>query len=311
MSTRPSRSAARVRTAAAAIGVMTIAAAGFIGWAVGRAATPEPTRAPAFRAADAGPARVTIPSDWVPAAAAASGVRGLDPDATATFSLSPGLRAFGLVSFSRPDDASLVPSALRTVLEEPPTSPKTGLLAGRPAWQYPGLPTTLRDGLMDVSVVATSEGVLTVACVASRSVWAAASSCASDVRSIALEGGRVLTPPDLVFRVALDGALAELEESRTDGQAALRAARTRKAQTAAARGLATAHSSAATALAASAPDGEAAATVGGLLRRTADGYDRLADAAAAGSVRRYDAARTAVREAEAGLAEALVRMEEN
>ena len=309
MSARPS--ASRARSAASAVAVTSIAAAAFLGWSVGRAANPAPApeSSPAQRAIVAGPARVTLPPDWSPAELSATGLKGLDPASTSAFTVSPGLRAFGLVMFGTPDLPSLIPGPLQGVLRRPPAAPEATVLAGRQAWLYPAVPTARGDGLIDITVLPTSAGVLVVACVASRSIWAAASGCGSDVQGIALESGRVLPAVELVFRLQLRLALTRLDRARSAGDVALRAALTPNAQAAASRRLAGAYRAAAQAVAPSAARVEAAGTIVALLRRTRAVYGRISQAAAAGSTRRYNAARAELRKVERRLSQALATLD--
>jgi hypothetical protein len=251
---------------------------------------------------------VTVPAKWIPSPSSSTGIRGLDPATTTVFTLSPGLRAFAVVTFAEADDASLIPAPLRGVLELGSSDPQTGKLAGQPAWQYAALPLDRRDGLIDVTTVATGAGVLSVACLASRSVWAAASGCASEVRRIALDGTGVVAPADMRFRLDLAATLKPLAKARASGQAALRAAGTPDEQAAAAGRLSAAYGTAAEALG-PAPAEPQGAPVVTLIGRIRDGYGRLSESAAAGAARRYDAARSAVAKAEAALADALAGLQ--
>jgi hypothetical protein len=294
----------RVGAVAAAVALALGAVAAILGWAAGRSAAPSPPQAPAHTSAVAGPARVTLPPQWVPTDAGATGIRDLDPKTTAVFSLFAGLRANGLVMFGVPDDPTLIPSTLRAALGRPPGEPRSGLLAGRRAWLYSSVPLKVRDTLMDITVVPTTAGVLTVACAASPSVWAAASGCASDVQQIALDGAESVPPAQMSSQVHLLAGLAELEGARTAAQKALQDAKTPKAQARAAARVGDAYGAAVRAITPYA-DGGVAATILSLLGQTDEAYDRLAQAAAAGQKQRYDAARAAIRKSEAALADAL------
>jgi hypothetical protein len=253
---------------------------------------------------------VTLPAHWLPAAATASAIRGLDPKTTAVFSLFTGLRAHGLVMFGQPDDPTLIPGALRETLAQTPPKPRTGLLAGRAAWLYAGLPLNVRDALMDVTVVPTTAGVLTIACVASPSVWAAASRCASDVQEIALKGAESVAPAQVSSQVHLLAALTVLDRALGSPQKELLAARLPADQAKAAEKISVAYRAAVRSMPPLADDRDAA-TIVALLGRIGDDYQLLAGAASAGRRRQYDAARAAIRKSEAALAEALTQLRRN
>jgi hypothetical protein len=300
----------RVGAVAAAVALTLGAVAAILGWAAGRATAPSPPQRAASTLAIAGPAHVSLPSNWVPGQATATGIRGIDPKTTAVFSLFAGLRAHGLVMFGQPDDPSLIPSVLRETLARTPGEPRTGLLAGRRAWLYAGVPLTVRDNLIDVTVVPTTAGVLTIACVASPSVWAAASGCASDVQQITVDGASPVPPAEMSSQWRLLVALTQLEGARATARKRLQAATTPRAQARVARRVGAAYGSAVTAVAPHA-DGSQAETIVSLLRQTGEGYERLAAAATAGQGRKYDAARAAIRKSEAALADALAQLQRN
>jgi hypothetical protein len=302
--TRPDLAEPRVRRLAigAALGALVIA--GALGWLLGGILHGDNT-APAGisdRLTPIGSLRVIVDGSWAPTPAgkelAATG--GLS-DLTA-FSPLPGLPGRSWVAHAPLDGPTLVPAALGARVTKLPAPAKVKL-AGQAAWRYPAM--KLRSGgLLEVTALPTTAGVLLVGCEASPTSWSTVVGCGKGIRAVG--GAPVLAPSSsLAFRERLKPVVAKLNARRTGAGHALRRARHARGQQAAARRLAGAHRAAADALSPLAPAQGAERTAVRQLAASFGAYTALAKAAGRRDRRRYGRARAATRRADKALRAAL------
>jgi hypothetical protein len=297
--------APRRRSAAGvAAGLACVLVAALLGWLGGRAVTsPVPAPASGSRTVRLGPVEVVVPGTWAAVQPSRTGVTGLPPRGTLAFAITSGLPAYALVTLATPADRRLIPSSLLRTLRESPGVPSSVMLAGHRAWAYRSVATLRGSQAMDVVVVPTSAGILSVACVGPRSVLIATAGCENDVERISLAAGRALTPTRaLGFRLQVGAALVGLQRARTRGDRALRAAPTRSAQARAMTDMGNAYAAVAAGLTPFVPVGGSRAGLVAALREGARAYRAAAAAARAGAPRAYGAERAAVSAAEARFA---------
>ena len=79
------------------------------------------------------------------------------------------------------DHPSLLPPVLRGLMPAKLPEPKKTEPLGAPAWRYGELPVS-DVRLLEVTVVPSTVGAMTVACIAPRESWVAALGCAGDIR---------------------------------------------------------------------------------------------------------------------------------
>jgi len=284
--------------------VLAIAVAALAGWAVSDKVAPErPTAAaPDLRVAEVGGFRLTVDGGWRPIApppeASAAGLS----DAQAFLPVA-GAPATAWIAQARTDDPSLVPAALRELVQgELPPRAKVRV-AGRQAWAYRGLETG-PGRLTNLTVAPAAGGVLVIGCSSPESWWAASSGCAAGIHSIA--GATAVAPSsELAARDRLPEVVSKLNAERRDGRRALRAARRPQVQARAAQSLAAAHRSAVRRLSGVVAGGTVGHRVQIAFRRMVRSYDALAEAARNGWPRRYRMARADVRRAEGAARRAL------
>jgi hypothetical protein len=147
----------------------------------------------------------------------------------------PGMRSAALIGLANQDRsvrvvASRLPATSRTLLPaefvrgmhgtaSPPDTVRIG--AGLPAWHYTGLTHPAVNGLLDVYLVPTTRGVVTVACLAD-----AASSLLADcwhaVSGLTLRGSQAVAPgPEAAFRAAVLPTIEQVESTRETAQRTL------------------------------------------------------------------------------------------
>ncbi len=273
--------------------VVVIAAAGlaiFAGTLAGsRLAAPEESPVPAPpRAVSVGSAKLVVPAGWRPIPVARSGVSGLDAARAVAFSRSSERI---VAEFGPATDASLLPPGLRAAVPGSP-SPVATRLAGHRASLYRDL--SVGGAQTDVTVLATTAGVLAVAC----------TGCGEQVSAAAVPGATTLVPsPSLALALRLPTVLDRLDGNRRTHRAALARAHAGRRQGAAARRLAADHASAATALRQSA--GTAGRRLLTSLTATATAYRAFAGAASNRWRSRFIAARRKIQRSEATLTAAL------
>ncbi len=288
------------------LAVVLVAAAAVIGWAGRSATAPAPVAPPVPpRAVDLGAVAFSVPGGWEAAGTRVEGV----PEAgarSAVFAPQPGLRARALVVLAPFDDATLVPEALRGLIDG---APRRAALAGMTAWSY--RPRAIEGGrLAQVTVVPTTAGSLTVACIAPTAAWATAEGCADQIGSGSTRGGATPLVPSrtLAFRRRLAPVLERLNARRGALRTRLRAAKTRRGQARFSTRLGRAHERALVALKPRTPAAGAPRRVVTELRRTARGYRRLSLAARRGWPGRYRQARVSIRRSDRALARAVARV---
>jgi hypothetical protein len=280
---------------AAAAGVAVALVAGIL---AGSSMKAREEPAAAIRMVQAGNARLAVPAEWRPATLRSTAVAGLDRLSAVAFEPYGGTADRVLAVLAAADHPSLVPEALRRLLEAPPQHPVAGRLAGWPAWHYPWTLTRVGNRAVDITVMPTTRGVLAVACVSS--VTVAYAGCALDVEAVSVADAAPLVPSTAVaLGLELPAALRTLDRARVDGRRALEHARSPAAQAATARRLAHAYSSTAKSLTRDA--GDAAAPLAKRLETAGRAYARLGMAASDRSTVRFDAARRGVGAAEAAV----------
>ena len=266
------------------------------------------SQAPATRVVEAGPARLAVPAAWQPVAPAERS-RGLDSEQLAVLSQSSDRSTMVVATFGTADGRSLIPRGLAELVHQPRSQPRVTSLAGRPAWTYRALNARRWNLVMDITVLATTEGMLALACASPAPSRDASRGCASSVKSVSLPGLAALqASPSVALAVQLPAMLARLDQARVDGRAALARARTREAQAVALERLAGQHLAAADRLRTAFATAARPLIAG--LQDSGRAYTALGTAASDGSPARFDAARQEVDRAETGLGAAINRTRE-
>jgi hypothetical protein len=302
--TRPDLAEPRVRRLVLGATVGALVVAGALGWLLGGILHGDHTSPAGIsdRLTPVGPMRVLVDGSWAPTPAgkelaATTGLADLS-----AFSPLPGLPGQTWVAHAPLDGPTLLPAALRARVTKLPAPAKVKL-AGQAAWHYPAM--TLRSGgLLEVTTLPTTAGVLLVGCEASATSWSTVVGCGKGIRGVG--GAAVLAPSStLAFRERLKPVVAKLNARRASAGRALRRARHAHSQQAAARRLAVTHRAAAGALSPLAPAQGAARTAVRRLAASAGAYGALATAAGRRDRRRYGRARAAARRADKALRAAL------
>lgn len=311
----PEDEGGHTRLVAALSGTALLLVAGALalaGWWVGDATRPAPQAPPPpVREVKIGPVGVAVSGEWS-AVDGPRSLRGLDPAVARVFAPTAGLSVRAVLSAGPAVDPTLLPRALRTRLGDPVPEPVAVRVAGARAWTYRG-PSPSGDGerLIEVTVLPTTAGVLSVGCLASHASWNAARGCAGGIERLDLAGARVLAPSeDLAFRQRLGAMIDGLDQRRVDLRRTLRRSRTAPRQAAAANRLSRVHRGVAATLAPLAPETGAPVKLNAALRDTARAYRRLAIGARRGSAVRYARARRGIRAAEARLERRLRRFDD-
>lgn len=283
-----------VLTAGIATLALVVAGAIAAGWFTKGAVERPPAPPPPPKAVELGGVRLAIDRAWS-RAAPPRGLGGLDAANSAVFEMAPGQPARAIVTLAPFADASLLPAPLRSLLPADLPAPLPATLLGLRAWRYRDL--ALTGGLrMEVTVVPTSAGALTVACVAD-ATWATSLWCDSGLRGVSLGTARELRPAaDLALRAAVPGVIGKIDRRRVHLRDRLSRATTRRGQARLAGRLARAFDAAAARLAPPATGVRAGAALIAGLNRTSAAYARLSGAARSNRPRRFRrAARAAVR----------------
>ena len=285
-------------------GLVAVAAAGVLAALAGSRAAdvvnPVEPAAPSRRTVSVGPARLVVPADWRAVSPSKADLALLDGRRAAVFQSAsrPWMRV--LAAFDPTVRPALVPDALHSAVLAGGPAPTLTRVAGWPAWTYPAEFGRAVGRGGSVTGLATTAGVLGVACTTVTGLEADPD-CASDVHSVTVSGAAALIPAEsLALAVHLPTALDELNRTRSQDRARLRSARTNEAQALAARRLAEDHRAAARSL--RRLGGAAAAPLVHDLTAVADGYRGLAGAADGASGVRYASAAAELRRAEAVLA---------
>jgi len=287
--------------------VVAITAVAFVGLAalagqwVARQSAAQPSRFEASTRAPAlGPVDVAFPSEWRRLPAKAAGLAGIERQPTLVFEQARGLPALAVLtvaSLKSVDSPSLLPEPLRGGARIPLGPPRMVRRDGRRAWTYTAVPVPRGRQMMDITVLPTTAGIVTVACMAPELTFSVAAGCESRLR-LTLRSAQAIRPTrDLGFRLRLGDVVKHLDLARVQQRARLLRARTSKAQARAALRLATAHARAARALAPLVATGASAEMVA-LLRESSRGYQRLSNSATAQDGEAFALAARAVDEAD-------------
>ena len=180
-------------TALVALGAVIVvgALAAIAGVRVARIAAPaEPEHLP-VRVVSVGPARLVVPADWQPASLTSGGIGGLDAAHAVALNPAPGLNAGrhvrsrrGAVASSRQTCGRRSPGLCRCPNARGSAGRRRGATAISPS----------RSGRRaDVTVLATTSGVLAVACTTPAGSTADPR-CASGVESVTVPGAATLAP---------------------------------------------------------------------------------------------------------------------
>lgn len=287
--------------------VAALALAALAGTWAGTVATPPepepPAPPPPERIVQAGAAQLVAPGAWRAIPVERAGVAGFEASDAVAFTVRsrPSVRV--VAEFGPATDASLLPPGLRALAPEI-ASPMAGTrLGGQRAALYSDV--TLGDSTRaDITLVATTKGVLAIACTAAGTAATTGYDCASKVRAAAVPGATTLVPASsLPLSLALPPVVARLDRDRRTHRAALARAAFGRPQARAAGRLAAAHATAASTLRPVA--GEAGQPLLASLTRTRYAYAKLERAAANRWRSRFAAFRAPVRRAEATLVAAL------
>jgi len=162
---------------------------------------------------------------------------------------------------------------------------------------YIAVPLRRRDETMEITVLPTTAGVVTIACIAPTLAFSGAAGCASGL-GVSLQRARAMRPtPDLGFRLRLGTLGGRLDRERVAQRATLSRVRRPRAQARAARRLAMRHAQAARALAPFVRSGMSAKVVASL-REASRGYDELSRSATAHDSAAFAVASRAIDEAD-------------
>jgi hypothetical protein len=272
--------------------------AALVGVWAGRVAAPPNPEPPPVRVVSVGAARLVVPADWQPARLRSTGIAGLDAEHAVAFE-RPGLSLRAVAIFAPTVEPSLIPRELRSAFPGHPPAPRAARVGSWPAWTYHL--TAGSSGLhADATVLATTAGVLAIVCT-TIVPSAADPGCAADVESITVGGAVALVPSrSLALELRLPTVLDGLNRARSRHRAALSRADTAESQARAARRLGADHRAAARVVRAAA--GPAGMPLVRDLTGAAEAYHALGQAAAESSPAGFEAARAAVRQADAELA---------
>ena len=203
-----------MRWVIALAGLCAVAGAAFAGWRAADLVGPPAPPVQAPPVAELGPVTLTVTPGWVPIGDARA------PAGGQAFALR-GLPTRAVVALQPPTHASLLPDEVRAELDGGLPQPTESTLGGIEAWTYGPLRAGSRT--LSVTVVPTTEGVISVTCGAPRDAQIGLSDCAREVLRVSIAEGRVLDPaPDLAFRQGSVAALAELDRARVAGRNGLR-----------------------------------------------------------------------------------------
>jgi hypothetical protein len=274
-------------------------------WAAHIAAPSKP-EPPPVRIVEVGPARVAVPAHWQRAPRHSAGIAGLNAERAVALDPTPGGSTRVLAVFAPTVEPSLIPRDLRSAFRGRLPAPSATRVAGWPAWVYRDMTSRPSGRRADVTVFATTAGVLAIACTA-MATSAAVSGCASQVASVQVPGATTLLPSrSLALELALPAVLDRLNRARRRHRTALRGAHTGASQALAALRLGGDHRAAARSLLVA--GGPAAAPLIRDLTDAADAYEALRRAAEAAAPPEFAAARAAVRRTDEELAREVVRV---
>jgi hypothetical protein len=296
-----SRAAVIVLAAVVAVAVATLAGA----WAGRLAETPEPeapapTPAP-LRVEAAGPAQLLVPGEWRSIPVEEAGVAAKHAVAFIPKS-EPSVRI--VAEFGAISDPSLLPPGMRAAFPETSGEPARARLGVHRAARYSDLAGAEDSARADVTLMATTKGVLALAC---SSTEGTSYDCASELTAVGVPGATTLVPtPSLALGLRLPGVLERLDRDRRTHRAVLARAATGRRRAVVAGRLAADHARAAAALRPVA--GAAGASLLASLAGTQRAYGALQRAAANRWRSRFIAARQRIQAAEATLTTALANV---
>jgi hypothetical protein len=301
----------RGRALPVALGLTALAAVGAGAWlVVSRADSPAPVSTAPPRTESTDRLRITFPGSWRRLAAVPE-VPGLTLQQPIALAPARAGAGEGLVAGLAPDaGAYFLPPGLLERLPQPPVLDDTVRLGQLEAVRYAGLRPRDFPKPLNVYAVPTSAGVATVACFADEDAAERfLPECERVASTLGLTGARPYgVRPDPAYGAAVSRAIAELNQARLARRERFGRARTPQGQADAAADLARSYGGAADALRASPPEGPVAranaAIVAGL-RGAQRAYTDLSAAARRGDAAAFDRARRAVRNAEAGVQQAL------
>ena len=229
--------------------------------------------------------------------------------------LSAGARDAGVVAGrTAATGPTLLPAAFVKQLPDRPAAERVRL-GELQALRYANLRPGGSATALTVFAVPTTRGVATVACHAPVAAAAAfRADCERVAASLKLSGAKPYgLGPQAPYARGVDRALTALAASRGRDRRALANARTQGGQSRLAGALARDHDRAATALgglAVSPADARAHAALVAAVRRSRDGYARMARAARRHDARGFAAGESAVRDGDAGLRKALAALKD-
>ena len=292
----------------AVLAALVAAAAAAVGFIVAPASHGASSRSlPLNQTASTGPISISYPIGWRRASAAQPAPGSLRLSSRGGGSLFVGMAAA--------TDASLLPNGLAATL----TSPPQGSAVKLGSWTFRRYLNLLPRGAAEpetVYALPTSAGTVVASCVAPTvDATLFASTCERAVSSLRLHAANALAlTANPVFARALGRVITTLGAVRTADGRRLETARRPADQAAAARRLALAHDTAASAAARLAPGpigADANAAIVAALRGLGSAYASLAGAAQREDRRQYAAAGLAITQADAALQAAFVKLRQD
>ncbi len=303
---RRSHATRRLLAAIAMLGAIVAAVLGFVVSHPG--STPALPALVLDRSGTAGPAHFVYPSDWRESAApTVAGLPLTDGVALASNAAPRGRVIIGLVKSS---SSSPLPESFVAATLPGASTPQLVVLGGNHFFRV--LDPGLAAGRQSQSVYAlpTTGGAIVALCHTASQAFAA--SCERILATLRAPAPGATTPaPDAIYASKLSTILASLNSARTSDARELAGARDPATQARAASALASAHTSAATAVSALSAGTASRANVAlaTALRRTADAYHALSQAAASNNAGAYRAAQSAVARGNAGITSALAALD--
>ena len=305
----PARRVAPPRTASrAAVAALVAAAAAAVGFIVAptsHGASSPPV--PMTQTASTGPISISYPTGWSRASAAQPA-----PGSLRLSSRGGGALFVGMAAAT---DATLLPNGLAATL----TSPPQGSAVKLGSWTFRRYLNLLPRGAAEpetVYALPTTAGTVVASCVAPNAdATLFASTCERAVSSLRLQAADALTlTANPAFARALGRVITTLGAARTADGRRLETARRPTDQAAAARRLALAHDTAASAASRLAPGpigADANAAIVAALRRLGSAYASLAGAAQGENKHQYSAAGLAITQADAALQAAFAKLRQD
>jgi hypothetical protein len=286
------------RTAVLAGTLAVMAVAGTAGAIAGSSGDePSAPAPPRVAALDAGAANVSVPATWQRTQDGPA-IPGLEFDEPASVAGAGGELVTGRLPTAGGE--LLLTEEFLDSLPEPPKAGEAVKLGPVEAYRYAGLRPEGFEQPLQLYVAPTNQGVIGIACVSAADGFMAA--CEEAASTLKLDGAEPFPlGPDPAFADRLDKALGELGDKRRAREAALRKAKTRRAQAAAADAVGARYTAARRALGdprANPTVRPAAEEIAAALDGLTKAYEDLADAARRGRETSYSRARQAVTRAD-------------